>query len=117
MNKKELSERDICTKFITPALLDAGWDIKRQIRDLILFPPVKEQKRLVEKVDELMKLCDELELKIVKSKKEGERLIDAILQNSFRTNFLFICTLRVASPLFLMPFLWDYYRLLTSEAL
>ena len=26
MNKKELSERDICTKFITPALRQAGWD-------------------------------------------------------------------------------------------
>lgn len=26
MNKKTLSERDICTKFITPALEKAGWD-------------------------------------------------------------------------------------------
>ena len=27
MNKKDLSERDICTKFITPAIKDvAGWD-------------------------------------------------------------------------------------------
>lgn len=25
MQKSELSERDICTKFITPAILDAGW--------------------------------------------------------------------------------------------
>jgi type I restriction enzyme R subunit len=25
MNKKELSERDICTKYITPAILKAGW--------------------------------------------------------------------------------------------
>jgi len=25
MNKKDLSERDICTKFITPALVGAGW--------------------------------------------------------------------------------------------
>jgi type I restriction enzyme R subunit len=37
MNKKELSEGDICTKFITPALLDAGWDIKRQIREELTF--------------------------------------------------------------------------------
>ena len=27
----ELSERDICTKFITPAIVDAGWDIQTQI--------------------------------------------------------------------------------------
>lgn len=33
MNKKQLSERDICTKFITPALEKAGWDIMTQIRE------------------------------------------------------------------------------------
>jgi type I restriction enzyme R subunit len=31
MNKKQLSERDICTKFITPALERAGWDVTTQI--------------------------------------------------------------------------------------
>jgi len=31
MNKKSLSERDICTKFITPALEKAGWDKMEQI--------------------------------------------------------------------------------------
>lgn len=33
MNKKKLTERDICTKFITPALEQAGWDITTQIRE------------------------------------------------------------------------------------
>lgn len=33
MQKKQLSERDICTKFITPALLQAGWDVSTQIRE------------------------------------------------------------------------------------
>lgn len=33
MDKHELSERDICTKFITPALESAGWDIATQIRE------------------------------------------------------------------------------------
>jgi type I restriction enzyme, R subunit len=37
MNKKELSERDICTKFITPALKDAGWDIKLQIKEEVPY--------------------------------------------------------------------------------
>ena len=37
MNKKELSERDICTKFITPAIQNAGWDIQRQIREEVTF--------------------------------------------------------------------------------
>jgi type I restriction enzyme R subunit len=33
MNKSELSERDICTKFITPALEKAGWDLATQLRE------------------------------------------------------------------------------------
>ncbi len=33
MNKKLLSERDICTKYITPALVRAGWDIQTQVRE------------------------------------------------------------------------------------
>ena len=31
INKKMLTERDICTKYITPALERAGWDIATQI--------------------------------------------------------------------------------------
>jgi type I restriction enzyme R subunit len=31
------SERDICTKFITPALLNAGWDLHKQIREEVSF--------------------------------------------------------------------------------
>ena len=34
---KSLSERDICTKFITPALTEAGWDLHSQIREEINF--------------------------------------------------------------------------------
>ena len=37
MNKKTLSERDICTKFITPALVAAGWDLDTQIREEVGF--------------------------------------------------------------------------------
>jgi type I restriction enzyme R subunit len=37
MNKKALSERDICTKFITPALLATGWDILTQVREEVSF--------------------------------------------------------------------------------
>ncbi len=33
MDKKKFSERDICTKFITPALKKSGWDINTQIRE------------------------------------------------------------------------------------
>ena len=37
MNKKQLSERDICTKFITPALRQAGWDEMTQLREEVGF--------------------------------------------------------------------------------
>lgn len=33
MNKHQMTERDICTKFITPAIIDAGWDLHKQIRE------------------------------------------------------------------------------------
>jgi type I site-specific restriction endonuclease len=37
MDKRTLSERDICTKFITPALRKAGWDEMLQIREEVSF--------------------------------------------------------------------------------
>ena len=35
--KHALSERDICTKFITPALQTAGWDIQTQVYEEVTF--------------------------------------------------------------------------------
>ena len=37
MDKKKLSERDVCTKFITPAIQQAGWDIQSQVREEVSF--------------------------------------------------------------------------------
>lgn len=36
-NKKELSERDICTQFIIPALKKAGWNVEKQVREQVYF--------------------------------------------------------------------------------
>src|SRR5687767_9901514 len=33
IDKSSLSERDICTKYITPAIEDAAWDIHTQLRE------------------------------------------------------------------------------------
>ena len=33
MDKSSLSEREICSKYITPALQQAGWDLQTQIRE------------------------------------------------------------------------------------
>lgn len=37
INKKPLSERDICTKYITPAVKKAGWDEITQMREEVSF--------------------------------------------------------------------------------
>ncbi|PZQ29107.1 MAG: restriction endonuclease [Stenotrophomonas acidaminiphila] len=37
MKPSNLSERDVCTKFITPALSAAGWDIQTQVREEVGF--------------------------------------------------------------------------------
>ena len=33
MNKKDLSERDIITKYIIPAIESSGWDVQTQFRE------------------------------------------------------------------------------------
>ncbi len=37
MDKKTLSERDVCTKYITPALEKAGWNKQKQILEEVSF--------------------------------------------------------------------------------
>src|SRR5450432_505750 len=37
LNKQDLSERDICTKYITPAVKQAGWDEITQLREEVSF--------------------------------------------------------------------------------
>ncbi len=36
-DKKSLSERDICSKYITPAITASGWDLHAQIREEVSF--------------------------------------------------------------------------------
>ena len=37
MDKKALSERDICSKFISPAITQSGWDVMSQMREEVGF--------------------------------------------------------------------------------
>jgi type I site-specific restriction endonuclease len=42
IDKKTLSERDICTKFITPAVEKSGWNKLTQLLEEVSFTQVKE---------------------------------------------------------------------------
>ena len=105
MDKKSLSERDICTKFITPALRKAGWDETAQIReevnftkgriivrgklvsrgkgkraDYILYYKPNIPIALIEaRVDTLMACCDLLEASLASGGDTRRRLLDALL--------------------------------------
>jgi type I restriction enzyme R subunit len=37
LDKRLLSERDICTKYVTPAIGTAGWDVMTQVREEVYF--------------------------------------------------------------------------------
>ena len=61
-----------------------GLSMTKLSQFLIPLPPLDEQKRIVEKVDKLMKVCDELQLRIEKSKKYNEQLMESILKDSLK---------------------------------
>lgn len=58
--------------------------LKRINDTLIPVPPLNEQNRIVEKIEKLMKICNELELRIEKSKKYSKKLMESILKDSFK---------------------------------
>lgn len=55
-----------------------------KIKEMLFpLPPLNEQKRIVEKVDQLMKLCDELESQVKKNQTNSEKLMSAVLREAF----------------------------------
>ena len=49
-------------------------------KSLFPLPPFNEQKRIVDRIDILMGICDELQLKIEKNNKYSEQLMESILK-------------------------------------
>jgi len=52
---------------------------------LIPLPPLEEQKEIVEKIEQLFKVCDELEIQINNSKINSQTLIQAVLKEAFES--------------------------------
>jgi type I restriction enzyme S subunit len=48
---------------------------------LVPVPPLKEQKRIVAKVNQLMALCDELEAKLRQTEEDSTRLMKAAVRD------------------------------------
>jgi len=44
-------------------------------------PPLAEQQRIVEKVDQLMALCDDLEVKLAQHREQGQWLMQAVVES------------------------------------
>ena len=62
-----------------PILSKGKWEVI-----LVPLPPFAEQNRIVSKINQLMKLCDELKSKLQQSQKDNELLMQAFLQKVFQ---------------------------------
>jgi len=100
MDKRKLSETDIISKFILPAVKTAGWDDITQIRQevklrdgkvinpekweelLLPISPINEQHRIVTKVDELLTLCDQLKARLTDAQTTKLHLTEAIVEQA-----------------------------------
>lgn len=90
---KELLESEYIANYlltVTLNLLQLSWWtainnlLLWQIRNFIIpIPPLEEQKEIVKKVDEMMKLCDELEKQTLETKENSENLMKAVLGEVF----------------------------------
>lgn len=89
MDKRSLTETDIRTKFITPAILKAGWDKDKQIREEFYYTAGKVivsgktiKRGIPKKVDYILYLKSSIPLAIVEAKDnnkpKGEGLQQAI---------------------------------------
>ncbi|MGH1276656.1 EcoAI/FtnUII family type I restriction enzme subunit R [Bacillus cereus] len=73
--KKGYTERDICTKFITPSLVNAGWDLHKQIREEVFFTAgrivvqgKKHTRKKAKRADYILSYKTDLPLAVVEAK-------------------------------------------------
>ena len=85
--KTDLSERDICTKYIIPAIKKAGWDIQTQVREEVCFTDgqITVKGRLTsrkerKKADYILYYKANIAVAVIEAKKNTKRISDGIQQ-------------------------------------
>ena len=86
-SKKELSERDICTKYINPALAKSGWNIETQIREEVSFTDGKiyvkgnlTKRGEGKRADYILYYKPDIAVAIIEAKDNNHKLQDGIQQ-------------------------------------
>src|SRR6516162_5876991 len=105
MDKRALSERDICTKFITPALRRAGWDEMLQIREEVSFTKgrIIVRGKLVsrgkgKRADYILYYKPNIPLALIEAKDNSHSVGDGMQQAPRRSTFR-SCSPRTATAL------------------
>jgi hypothetical protein len=69
--RSEFNVRDICTKYVPPALEHARWELRDRIA---------EQQRILVKVEKLMRWWDALEARLTAARTTATQLLGATLR-------------------------------------
>ncbi|MDP9001018.1 MAG: DEAD/DEAH box helicase family protein, partial [Myxococcota bacterium] len=87
MDKKALSERDVCTKFISPAIERAGWDMHMQLREevyithgRILVRGRMTKRAAGKRVDYILYYKPNIPIAIIEAKDNNHRVGDGMQQ-------------------------------------
>ena len=89
MDKKSLSERDICSKFISPAIASAGWDLNTQLfeevaltsgRVVVRGNKAKRDPKTIRRADYVLYFKPGIPLAIVEAKDNNHTARDGIQQ-------------------------------------
>lgn len=89
MDKKSFSERDICSKFIAPAITAAGWDLQTQIREevnltsgrvVVRGNKAKRDEKTIRRADFVLYFKPGIPLAVVEAKDNKHSLRDGIQQ-------------------------------------
>jgi type I restriction enzyme S subunit len=78
----------------------ANFSGSKLANSVVPLPPLAEQKRIVAKVDELMRWCDALEARLAAAQTRATHLLDAILHQNLTGKHATACK---AGPLELAP--------------